>query len=65
VTDRARNIWIPRELTMPSQLQVAFNDQEVVFRYRWPAEQPHVVTVGADRGMRCVTPVQSRRGESR
>jgi len=42
--DAARNIWIPRELTMPLQLQVAFNDTQVFFRYRWPADQPHVVT---------------------
>lgn len=42
--DAARNIWIPRDLTMPLQLQVAFNDTRVFFRYRWPADQPHVVT---------------------
>jgi hypothetical protein len=42
--DPARNIWIPPELTMPLQLQVAFNDQQIFFRYRWPAAQPHVVT---------------------
>ncbi len=42
--DAARNIWIPDQLTMPLHLQVAYNDQQVFFRYRWPARQPHVVT---------------------
>ena len=42
--DAARNIWIPSELTMPLQLQVAFNDTHVFFHYRWPAREPHVVT---------------------
>ena len=40
--DPARNIWIPDERTMPLQLQVAYNDRQVFFRYRWPAAQPHV-----------------------
>ena len=42
--DPARNIWIPAELTMPLQLQVAFNDTQIYFRYRWPAKEPHVLT---------------------
>ncbi len=42
--DPARNIWIPAELTMPLQLQVAFNETQIYFRYRWPAEEPHVLT---------------------
>jgi len=42
--DPERNIWIPRELTMPLQLQVAYNERQVFFRYRWPAERPHVYT---------------------
>lgn len=42
--DAARNIWIPSELTMPLQLQVAFNDSHIYFHYRWPAREPHVVT---------------------
>lgn len=42
--DAARNIWIPDELTMPLQLQAAYNESQVYFRYRWPARQPHVVT---------------------
>ena len=40
--DPARNIWIPDERTMPLELQVAYNDRQVFFRYRWPAAQPHV-----------------------
>lgn len=40
--DPSRNIWIPDELTMPLSLQVAFNDQEIFFRYRWPADRPHL-----------------------
>lgn len=40
--DPARNIWIPSELTMPLQLQVAYSDTQVFFRYRWPAAEPHV-----------------------
>ncbi|HEX7375038.1 MAG TPA: ethylbenzene dehydrogenase-related protein [Steroidobacteraceae bacterium] len=42
--DVARNIWIPPELTMPLQLQVAYNDERIFFHYRWPAKQPHVLT---------------------
>jgi hypothetical protein len=42
--DASRNLWIPDELTLPLQLQVAYNDRQVFFRYRWPARQPHVVT---------------------
>ena len=42
--DPERNIWIPDELTMPLQLQVAYNDEHIFFRYRWPAERPHVYT---------------------
>lgn len=42
--DPARNIWIPGELTMPLQLQVAYDDEQVFFRYRWPAKEPHVYT---------------------
>jgi hypothetical protein len=42
--DPERNIWIPSELTIPLQLQVAFNEEQIFFRYRWPAERPHVYT---------------------
>jgi hypothetical protein len=41
--DSARNIWIPGELTMPLQVQAAYNDRQVFFHYRWPAKQPHIV----------------------
>jgi hypothetical protein len=41
--DATRNLWIPDELTLPLQLQVAYNDRQAFFRYRWPARQPHVV----------------------
>ena len=40
----ARNLWIPDELTMPLRLQAAYNDEQVFFRYRWPAKQPNVFT---------------------
>jgi hypothetical protein len=40
--DPDRNIHIPDELTMPLQLQVAYNDRISVFRYRWPQDEPHV-----------------------
>jgi len=42
--DPARNIWTPGELTMPLQLQVAFNETQIYFHYRWPAKEPHVLT---------------------
>lgn len=42
--DPERNIWIPRELTMPLQLQVAYDEEQIFFRYRWPAKRPHVYT---------------------
>jgi hypothetical protein len=42
--DPARNIWIPDELTLPLRLQVAYNERQAFFRYRWPAREPHVVT---------------------
>lgn len=40
--DPARNIWIPKELTMPLTLQVAFNEEDIFFRYRWPASEPRL-----------------------
>ena len=42
--DPARNIWIPPELTMPVELQVAYNNAQIFFHYRWPARQPHLFT---------------------
>ncbi|MFO7706384.1 MAG: ethylbenzene dehydrogenase-related protein [Halopseudomonas sp.] len=41
--DPDRNISIPDELTIPLQVQAAFNDTHMYFRYRWPANQPHVL----------------------
>ncbi|MEQ6888972.1 ethylbenzene dehydrogenase-related protein [Halomonas sp. CS7] len=40
--DPERNIVIPDTLTMPLQVQAAYNDERIFFRYRWPAEQAHV-----------------------
>ncbi|MEQ6916254.1 ethylbenzene dehydrogenase-related protein [Halomonas aquatica] len=40
--DLDRNISIPDELTMPLQVQAAYNDEQMFFRYRWPADQAHV-----------------------
>ena len=40
--DPERNIWIPDQLTMPLELQVAYNDQDIFFRYRWPVQEPHL-----------------------
>ncbi len=37
--DLERNIHIPDELTMPLQVQAAYNGEQIFFRYRWPAEQ--------------------------
>ena len=38
--DPARNVWIPDELTMTLRLQVAYNDRQAFFRYRWAADAP-------------------------
>ncbi|EPC03939.1 hypothetical protein L861_01165 [Litchfieldella anticariensis FP35 = DSM 16096] len=40
--DQARNIYIPDELTMPLQVKAAYDQERIFFRYRWPAERPHV-----------------------
>lgn len=40
--DPERNIAIPDELTMPLKLQVAYNDENIFFRYRWPSEEAYV-----------------------
>ncbi|MFC3283701.1 ethylbenzene dehydrogenase-related protein [Litchfieldella rifensis] len=40
--DPLRNIHIPAELTMPLQVKVAYDEERIFFRYRWPAEQAHV-----------------------
>ncbi|MBZ0149295.1 MAG: hypothetical protein K8F62_17390 [Pseudorhodoplanes sp.] len=40
--DTSRNIYIPQDLTMPLQVRVAYNGQDIFFRYRWPARQPSI-----------------------
>lgn len=40
--DPERHIAIPAELMFPLTLQVAYNDEDIYFRYRWPAERPHL-----------------------
>jgi hypothetical protein len=40
--DTSRNIYIPKELTMPLQVKAAYNGRDMVFRYRWPARQPSI-----------------------
>lgn len=37
-----KNIHIPNELVMPLQIKAAYNTENVYFRYRWPASQPHI-----------------------
>jgi hypothetical protein len=40
--DLARNIYIPKQLTMPLQVKAAYNGRDIFFRYRWPARQPSI-----------------------
>lgn len=40
--DPKRNIYIPDELTMPLQVQAAYNGTDMFFRYRWPAKQASI-----------------------
>jgi hypothetical protein len=40
--DLDRNISIPGDLTIPLQLKAAYNGRDIYFRYRWPAERPHL-----------------------
>ena len=40
--DISRNIFIPKELTTPLQVKVAYNGRDIFFRYRWPARQPSI-----------------------
>ncbi len=40
--DLGRNIYIPRDLTMPLQVKAAYNGRDIFFRYRWPARQPSI-----------------------
>jgi len=38
--DPKRNISVPRTLTVPLQVQAAYNGERVFVRYRWPASRP-------------------------
>ncbi|HDP24734.1 MAG TPA: hypothetical protein ENN34_04750 [Deltaproteobacteria bacterium] len=40
--DLSRNIYIPDELTMPLQVQVAYNENLIFFHFRWPARNAYV-----------------------
>lgn len=40
--DLERNIAIPADLIVPMQVQAAYNDTTMFFRYRWPAEKPGI-----------------------
>ena len=40
--DASRSIYIPKQLTMPLQVQAAYNGEKIFFRYRWPAQQPSI-----------------------
>jgi hypothetical protein len=40
--DIARNIYIPKDLTVPLQVKAAYNGRDMLFRYRWPARQPSI-----------------------
>ncbi len=42
VNDPDRNISIPDQLTVPLQVKAAYNGQDVLFRYRWPAARPGI-----------------------
>ncbi len=40
--DPAHHVAIPSPLTVPLQVQAAFNGSDVFFRYRWPSPQPGI-----------------------
>jgi len=40
--DLGRNIYIPKDLTMPLQVKAAYNGRDIFFRYRWPTRQPSI-----------------------
>ncbi|HLD14721.1 MAG TPA: ethylbenzene dehydrogenase-related protein [Burkholderiales bacterium] len=40
--DLKRNLYIPDTLTIPLQVKAAYNGDQMFFRYRWPAQQPHI-----------------------
>jgi hypothetical protein len=40
--DPKRNISIPKQLSVPLQVQAAYNGTDMFFRYRWPAAKPGI-----------------------
>lgn len=40
--DPKRNISVPKQLTVPLQVQAAYNGTDMFFRYRWPADKPGI-----------------------
>ncbi|GHE05986.1 hypothetical protein GCM10008024_38770 [Allgaiera indica] len=40
--DPERNIAIPKELTSELQVKVAYDGEDIWFRYRWPVERPAI-----------------------
>ncbi|MFH1793631.1 MAG: ethylbenzene dehydrogenase-related protein [Pseudomonadota bacterium] len=40
--DPERSISIPDRLTVPLQVQAAYNDTTMFFRYRWPSDRPGI-----------------------
>jgi hypothetical protein len=43
VNDAKRHINVPKTLTVPLQIQAAYNGVDVFFRYRWPAPNAGIV----------------------
>jgi hypothetical protein len=41
--DPKRSISVPKQLTVPLQVQAAYNGTDMFFRYRWPAQQPGIL----------------------
>jgi hypothetical protein len=41
-TDQSKHIAIPSPLTMPLQVQAAYNGRDMFFRYRWPSPKPGI-----------------------
>lgn len=42
VNDPERNISVPTQLTVPLQVQAAYNGTDLFFRYRWPSSKPGI-----------------------
>lgn len=40
--DLARNISVPKQLTVPLQVKAAYNGRDMFVRYRWPAQRPGI-----------------------